>query len=358
MKRKHYIDNLRWICNLLLIPYHAAMSYNCWGEGNYIVLGSSKVLSSLVVAISPWFMTLLFLLAGMSARYSLARRSRGQFAAERVTRILIPFLLGIVLIAPFLSYMADKTDCGYTGGYLQHYAVFFTRFTDLSGYDGGFTIGHLWFLLVLFVISMLGLLIDLLLGNAISKCNADSTPAISTVLLVLLAMAAYPVQVAGKSIVSYILLYLLGFYLFSQEGTVQRLAAHRWVYTALWAVLTFFNVWLFIWSDYDISWLSTLLNALAGGFGILSLLTVGSRHMNGHNKATDMISSVAFPVYIVHFSWVVVFQYWFSRGALGTGLAFILSVVCATAATIISCIGIKYCPIVRLAFGLKPPKRG
>ena len=30
--RKHYIDNLRWIMILMLIPYHAAMAWNTWGD--------------------------------------------------------------------------------------------------------------------------------------------------------------------------------------------------------------------------------------------------------------------------------------------------------------------------------------
>ena len=33
---KHYIDNLRWITLLILIPYHTAMAWNVWGEPNYI----------------------------------------------------------------------------------------------------------------------------------------------------------------------------------------------------------------------------------------------------------------------------------------------------------------------------------
>ena len=34
--RKYYIDNLRWITLLILIPYHTAMAWNVWGELNYI----------------------------------------------------------------------------------------------------------------------------------------------------------------------------------------------------------------------------------------------------------------------------------------------------------------------------------
>jgi hypothetical protein len=35
-ERIHYIDNLRWITISLLVLYHACMSYNTWGEQNYI----------------------------------------------------------------------------------------------------------------------------------------------------------------------------------------------------------------------------------------------------------------------------------------------------------------------------------
>ena len=62
--RKHYIDNLRWLAILLLIPYHAAMAWNIWKEPNYIFFHGSKVLSSLVVFLSPYYMPLLCFLTG------------------------------------------------------------------------------------------------------------------------------------------------------------------------------------------------------------------------------------------------------------------------------------------------------
>ena len=39
--------------------------------------------------------------------------------------------------------------------YFEHYLIYFTRFTDLTGYDGGFTLGHFWFIAVLIIISCL-----------------------------------------------------------------------------------------------------------------------------------------------------------------------------------------------------------
>lgn len=66
--RKNYIDNLRWIILLLLIPYHAAMAWNTWGEPNYIYFEGSKFIGSIIVFFSPYFMLLLFVLAGVSTR--------------------------------------------------------------------------------------------------------------------------------------------------------------------------------------------------------------------------------------------------------------------------------------------------
>ena len=45
-QRRHDIDNLRTFCILLLVPYHAAMAFNCWGEANYV-----------------WFLLYLFLIS-------------------------------------------------------------------------------------------------------------------------------------------------------------------------------------------------------------------------------------------------------------------------------------------------------
>ena len=69
--RVNYIDNLRTVTVSLLIIYHLAISYNSWGEANYIFFQSVNPIASIVVFISPWFMPLMFLLAGISASFSI-----------------------------------------------------------------------------------------------------------------------------------------------------------------------------------------------------------------------------------------------------------------------------------------------
>lgn len=127
--RKRFIDNLRWMDVFLLIPYHAAQSFNTWGELNYIYLKQNKAISSIIVFFSPFFMPLLFLLAGMSARYALNKRSYGQYIIERIKRLMVPFVFGVLAFCPLLAYIGDLTNCAYKGSFGEHYKVFFTKWT-------------------------------------------------------------------------------------------------------------------------------------------------------------------------------------------------------------------------------------
>ncbi len=76
--RKHYIDNLRSILILILIPYHAAMAWNVWEEPNYIFFDGNRIISSIVVFFSPFFMAALFMLAGISTCFALKNNCRSK----------------------------------------------------------------------------------------------------------------------------------------------------------------------------------------------------------------------------------------------------------------------------------------
>lgn len=351
MERKHYIDNLRWICIALLIPYHIAMAYNCWGESNYIFLHANKVLSSFVVMLSPWFMGLLFLLAGMSAKYSLKKRTRVQFLKQRTHKLLLPLLVGTLIFIPVLSFIADKTNMGYSDNFFEHYSVFFTRWTDLSGFDGGFTIGHLWFLLYLFVISLAVCLFDLVLGKYISKLNIANTNILLVIGFVLIATLCTPLKLGGKSILTFLLLYMLGYFIMSEDNIVDKLSKYKFIFLSLWVVVSVVNIWLFIWSNYELDILNTIISSISGCLGVLAFLTIGKSYLDRKNKLTKFLSSISFPIYITHFIWVVLFEYWFSNINNNTVFVVGLTLLCSTVATLISSAIIKYCPIINYLFG-------
>ena len=153
---------------LILIPYHTAQAWNVWGEPNYIFFEGNRVISSITVFFSPYFMPLLFVLAGISTKYALQKRTNKEYLIEMVKRLFIPFLFGTIVFMPIMSYIADKFHYSYSEGFFQHYAVFYTRYTDLTGADGGFSVGQFWFLLYLLVISIVSVGVSTRMKKVIS----------------------------------------------------------------------------------------------------------------------------------------------------------------------------------------------
>lgn len=119
--RKHYIDNLRNLTILLLFPVHTFMIWNNFGSRFYIWQGESRILSTLIVLVNPWFMPILFVLAGMSARYALEKRTNKEFIVQRVSKLLIPFISGTIFLVPFQTLYARKFFDNYEGSLWDHW---------------------------------------------------------------------------------------------------------------------------------------------------------------------------------------------------------------------------------------------
>lgn len=169
-----------------------------------------------------------FFLAGVSASFSLKKRGNSAFIKERLKRLGIPLIFGIVFISPILSYVADKSHNGYKGNYFENYSVYFTKYTDLTGYDGGFTLGHFGFIAVLIMISYIGCGVIPLIDR-ISN-NGRKRMAIINAVISLLAIASFEVTLFGKRIPTYLCVYLLGYYLFSQENNIKKILKLKWFF--------------------------------------------------------------------------------------------------------------------------------
>ena len=154
-------------------------------------------------------MPLLMVLAGINARYSLNKRGIKGFVEERFKKLFIPLVTGTLVIAAALSYIADRFHNGYNSSFLAHYTIFFGKITDLTGFDGGLTPAHLWFLLYLFIISMFCVLVD---SIQIRYCPVFSSKNIHILFIVFMGFIPMAVNqilnFGGKSIVSYMVFFL------------------------------------------------------------------------------------------------------------------------------------------------------
>lgn len=151
-KRLYYIDKLRVLVVLSLIPFHASLTYLRLGTV-YIkapVSGISALPFLFVnTPLSDFFMTLLFFISGIASYYSFKKRGSREYMRERIKKLFVPFILGFLLLCPITGYMKALYE-GFEGGFLRFIPQFFWyKIFYYLGY------GHLWFLLYLFIFSMI-----------------------------------------------------------------------------------------------------------------------------------------------------------------------------------------------------------
>lgn len=307
--RKHYIDNLRWIILLILIPYHAAQAWNVWGEPNYIFFEGNRFISSIIVFFSPYFMPLLFALAGISTKFALQRRTNKEYLVERVRRLFVPFLFGTVIFMPVMTYIADKFNYSYSGTLFQHYYIFFTRFTDLTGADGGFSVGQFWFLLYLLIISIVSVGVITLQRKFIPKSEKSFSVWIVFVLGLPLPLLSGLLSIGGKSLAEYTYIFLIGYFVLANDKMISNLESNRWLLFSIGLTATILNLYLFIWSDQEYILFNTITKYISEWIMVVALIALAKRYLNFHGKISDYMRTRSFLFYTFHFIWVILFQY-------------------------------------------------
>lgn len=352
--RKYYIDNLRWMAILLLFPFHAAQIWS-GGEysGFYIWSHTDNVLYAFSTAVYPWYMTLLFVLAGISCNYARKKRTNRQFVAERTKKLLIPFLFGLLTLVPVMTYVAEVFFNGYTGTYLQQYCLFFTKVTDLTGYHGGFTPAHLWFLLYLFIISIAALLIISLQRKCLPGFQVHGVPYFLIILLFIPEWLCEPVlNIGGKSLGQFMLLFLFGYYILSEESVLQKIKQYRFVSLAICILSGGLYTYLYCFENVRGIWMTGLF-IFFGWMGIITLLGIGQSKFDFHNRLSDYLTRASFPVYILHMPVLVVAGFFILKLPVGVAGQFLLIVLVSAPATFFVYEIIKRIPVLRFFLGVK-----
>ena len=111
--RKFYLDNIRWVTVLLVMIYHIFYMFNAAGVvGGVGSFRKVQYQDGLLYFVYPWFMVLLFLIAGISARYALEKISAGEFLRKRTWKLLVPSTLGLFVYQWIVGYYNIKIGGG------------------------------------------------------------------------------------------------------------------------------------------------------------------------------------------------------------------------------------------------------
>ena len=148
--RRYDLDWLRFIAIVILLFFHTGMLFNPWGwhiKNNE----TSESFRYWMVWLHFWRMPLLLFISGAGTYMALGKRTVKQFAGERFTRLFIPLVFGMFVVVPPQIYFEHINKYS---GYWEFYKTVF----EFQPYPAGsFSWHHLWFILYLFLYSLIAI---------------------------------------------------------------------------------------------------------------------------------------------------------------------------------------------------------
>lgn len=150
-ERVAYIDWLRVVAFGGVFLVHVCEPFNPWDTWHITNTPRSPFLGELIVLFAPWIMPLFMLLAGAVAWHSLEHRSNAQYVKERILRIFVPLMIGLLVLVPPQVYAERVWRGQYTGSFFAWYPQFFHGWYP----KGNFSWHHLWFIAHLFIYSII-----------------------------------------------------------------------------------------------------------------------------------------------------------------------------------------------------------
>ncbi|MBQ9332772.1 MAG: acyltransferase [Lachnospiraceae bacterium] len=301
--RKYYLDNIRWITVVIVVIYHVFYMYNSEG-----VLGGLGRITDLPVQyydafqylVYPWFMPVLFLVSGISARLYLESHSDREFIKSRTLKLLVPSTIGLFFFQFIQGYVSMSLGGGFDGLVSEGVPkplIFLIMVASGSGV--------LWFMHLLWAYCMVLVPVRKIEKGRLTAAGAK-TP------LWLIALFILPIwgasQILNTPIISvyriafYFVFFNLGYFVFSNDEVMEKLKkiAVPLIAVAVLLCLTF-TVMYFGENYADKPINRGFLYALDAYAGSLAMLSGFARFGDRANAFTKWMSSHSFGLYVFHY---------------------------------------------------------
>jgi glucans biosynthesis protein C len=384
-QRRYDIDALRVLAVVLLIYFHTAMIFAAWETWHVRSNELSIVAEWFIIFVHQWHMPLLFLLAGASTYFALQFRTGRQYAGERIKRLFVPFVVGVLIIVPpqvyierISSWMTTRiSPIDFTGSFLEFYPQFF----QCCYSEGNLSWHHLWFVFYLLVYSLIALPLFLYLrtdkgishisgwAGTFSKGSNIFWLALPIVIIEITMRHRFPhwqdLIHDWTNNLHFMLIFIYGYVLFADsrfQDAIDRNKKHALI-LGLVATVGYFGA---IYFSRAVPEESTLalggyvaqmgLRAISEWGWILAFLGFGHQYLNKPSRLLRYTSEIAYPFYILHQTVIVTLGYYLLPLEAGMLVKYVVISSIALVSTVLLCEGIKMTNITRFLFGMKPKK--
>ena len=307
--RKHWIDNLRWVTVLLVLFYHVIYFYNNKGVfGGIGGFGAGPQYQAVVMYILyPWFMPILFILAGISARYALENHSAKEWFKSRTRKLLVPGTIGLFIFHWMVGYF--NTVVASREGVFDGIPAIAKYF--IMAFSG---IGPLWFIQVLWLLCLVLLLVRKLDKKDKFWNWCGKAGIVPIILLGILFWAGEHTLIRNPRPESldgllnlykpifYLIPFLLGYFVFSHDEVQERLEK-VWGPLLICAAISGIILIATTFGQDNTSpeYLGSPLNTLYGWLMCLAMMAWFKAKFDYTGKFAGYMTKSSFGIYIVHY---------------------------------------------------------
>lgn len=346
------------------------MFFNTWDWHVKNPTEYGGLLTGLMNFLHEWRMPLLFLISGAGTYYALGKRTSAKYLGERFKRLMIPFLAGIFILVPVQVYL-EKAD------QFSSLLSFYPRMFDGVYPSGNFSWHHLWFILYLFVISLLiAPFLNLSRSNAYLRFSiwledfAKKPLSLNVMLIFLVASQAllrpyFPNETHAlfndwACMVYYILFFLAGFILLSNKNIIESIRKQKKLYLAEAALATiclFFSPRLF--SEESAKYLAYGISSIFLAWSCaLAAIGYARQYLNRDSSFRSLANEAIYPFYLLHQPIILILGFYLIKWEMSDFTRFLLL---TTSSFGITCVLYFYVirpfRVTRVIFGMKPVSR-
>jgi len=372
-ERLHYLDWLRVLAMSAVFFYHCDRFFNF--EDWHVKNDMTSLLSSLHISFfGHWMMPLFFVISGASVYCSFRSRTASGFVKERFLRIFLPFIvLGPFVTSPPQIYLDRWTHSQFTGTFFEFFPSYFNGFSEFGGNFAWHGM-HLWYMLYLFVFSMM--VIPLFLpGKRTGKSLVSAVSVLFenpvAMLLLFLPLTAIDILIdalgigfsrgtGGWSFLSYFPLFIYGYLIFSNTRILENVKKYSMIAFFAAVALSVFGLVMRYgvkpsFSFGDPLYISAMtVRGLRVWCWMIVILGLGSRYLNFDNRFLKYAGEAVLPFYILHQLIILIIGFFIVRWDLGVfGKYSIISILSFAVIMAIYHFLIKRMNLLRFLFGMK-----
>ena len=377
-QRRHDLDWLRLIAIGILLFFHTGMWFNEWGW--HVKNSETTTTFQYWMIWSHYFrMPLLLFISGAGTYMALGKRTPRQFAGERFRRLFIPLAFGMFVVVPPQIYYEHIKE------YASYGEFYKTVFNFVPYPEGSFSWHHLWFILYLFVFSLLALPFLNFLRSARSTPFKNKVfkflgspagilliPSAFILVTQIILRPYFPEETHAlvndwAFFTFYFLFFMMGILCYSSPKLWEAIGANRkhLLITMLISLIPFYicyfhfrNLILLPWTIDTIETTFDVTSIFVSWFTVITIIAYGQHYLNKPHAWLTKISEGLYPFYILHQTVIIAIGYYICQ--LDWSIAAKYWTIAML--TLISCAGfylllIRPFNVMRFLFGMKKKEK-